>query len=227
MEYREIERIFYRDGYRLAHQHLGEGFDAAGLMTAIGELYTEVDGLLEAFLHRTASEGRPAECRKGCEWCCHQAVFAVTHEFLYIREYLARNTTEAERKEIFRRAGSKASLTKVKSMEEQLRFRAPCPFLKQGACGIYEARPMACRIYLSSSEAACRRDFENPADEKQFPDLFEFPLRAGRMLNQGFVAFLKQSGLRTSELPLEQGYTTMISLGQTMDGWISEASSSL
>ena len=58
------------------------------------------------------------------------------------------------------------------------------------------------------------------------PELFEFPLLAGRMLNEGFVACLKLLGLRTSELPLEQGYASVVRLDQTMEGWIGGRSAS-
>jgi Fe-S-cluster containining protein len=227
MEYRDIERIFYRDGYRLAHRHLEKGVVAELMSAAIRELYQAVDGLLEAFIQRTAAEMKPAACRKGCSWCCHQAVFAVTHEFLFLQDFISENTSREERKEFYQKAGAKATLTREKSLNEQLLYKSPCPFLHHGVCRIYEARPMACRIYLSSSEAACKREYENPADEQQFPDLFDFPLKAGRMLNQGFVAYLKQSGLHVSEWPLEQGYTGMVSMGQTMAGWISGGPSSL
>jgi len=57
-----------------------------------------------------------------------------------------------------------------------------------------------------------------------FPDLFEFPLRSGRMLNQGFVAYLKQVGFQSSELPIEQGYSSLVTLGQTLEEWIDSRS---
>jgi hypothetical protein len=43
------------------------------------------------------------------------------------------------------------------------------------------------------------------------------------MLNEGFVAYLKQSGLKTTELPLEHGYLHMAEQGQTMTGWINQS----
>ena len=79
---------------------------------------------------------------------------------------------------------------------------------------------MACRIYLSASESSCRKEHDNPSDTRSFPGLFDFPLQAGRMMNEGFVAWLKQAGLQVSELPIEQGYSSMVTLGQTMKDWI-------
>jgi Fe-S-cluster containining protein len=226
MEYREIERIFYRDGYRLAHEHLGERFDATNLSEAIRQLYLSVDELLDAFLGRTAAEGKPAACRKGCAWCCHQAVFAVTHEFLYLRQFVDNHSEGSGQQRFIEMSRAKSDHTMMKYQEEQLTFRFPCPFLLEGACSVYEARPMACRIYLSSSASACRREHEDPGDEHHFPDLYEFPLRAGRMFNQGFVAYLKQSGLHSSELPVEQGYVSMVETGLTIEEWIGERTSS-
>ena len=69
---------------------------------------------------------------------------------------------------------------------------------------------------------SCKREYNQPGNQKSIPELYEFPLIAGRMLNEGFVAYLKQSGFHTSELPVEQGYSSMVTLGQTMGVWIEE-----
>jgi Fe-S-cluster containining protein len=220
MEKREIRRIFYRDGYRLAHEHLSGELSSRNLKLAISRLYESMDGLLDAFLARTASEGAPAACKKGCAWCCYQEVFAVTHEFLYLREYVFQSLTEEQRNRILERARDKVRQTMNLPLDEQLKVRASCPFLEEDSCMAYAARPMACRIYLSSSLSSCKKAHERPSNGKAIARLFEFPLLAGRMLNEGFVAYLKQSGIQSAELPLEQGYSSMISTGQTMEDWI-------
>ena len=220
MEAREIKRIFYRDGYRLAHEHLDQEITAANLSKAISELYHSVDGLLEAFLQRSAAEGQVADCKKGCSWCCHQEVFAVSHEFLFLNEYVEQNFSASTREQILDRAREKVMLSMNLSVEEQLQIRAACPFLDSGSCTVYKARPMSCRIYLSASEPSCKKEHDSPGGKGVFPDLFEFPLLAGRMLNEGFVAYLKQIGLQSSELPIEQGYSSMVTMGQTMEDWI-------
>ena len=149
-------------------------------------------------------------------------MFAVSHEFLYLQEYVHRNLSQVVRDRILARAREKVMLTMNKSIEEQQKIRAACPFLEEGSCLVYEARPMTCRIYLSASELSCKREHDHPGNQKNIPDLYEFPLLAGRMLNEGFVAYLKQSGLPSSELPMEQGYSSMLTLGQTMKNWIEE-----
>lgn len=223
MEAGEIKRIFYRDGYRLALEHLGHELTAERLYRAIRQLYQAIDELLDSFLQRSAAEGQHADCKKGCSWCCHQEVFAVSHEFLFLNDYVKHNFPGAGREKILERARKKVLLSMNRSVEEQLKIRAACPFLDSGACMVYEARPMACRIYLSSSEPSCKKEHDTPGGRTVFPDLFEFPLLAGRMLNEGFVACLKQLGLQSAELPLEQGYSSMVSMGQTMEDWISNS----
>jgi Fe-S-cluster containining protein len=220
MDQKEIGKIFYRDGYRLAHRYLGEGVRVEGVKGAIRAMYEAMDGLLEAFLQRSAAEGKPASCRKGCAWCCHQPVFAVTHELLYLRDHVVESVDPARQERFVSRAREKTLLTLKKPLEELLKVRAACPFLEDGACAVYPARPMACRIYLSYSEPACRGEHDRPGDREQIPGLFGFPLRAGQMMNEGFVSALKQFGLHSTELPLEQGYSSVVTLDQDFGSWI-------
>lgn len=220
MEAREIKRIFYRDGYRLANDHLEQGINAANLKRAVSQLYQAVDELLESFIQRSELEGNPPACKKGCSWCCHQEVFAMTHEFLYLQDHLRKMLSTTQRERILERAREKVMLTLDRTVEERVKVRSACPLLDGGSCLAYEARPMACRIYLSTSEVSCKRDYDRPGSHKIIPELLEFPLLAGRMLNEGFVACLKQLGLQSSELPMEQGYSSMETMGQTMEDWI-------
>lgn len=71
----------------------------------------------------------PAQCAKGCGWCCHQRVGATATEVLHIAGRLrARPDFEhwAERLEAWN--GGR-----------------PCVFLVDNACAIYDIRPFKCR----------------------------------------------------------------------------------
>ena len=221
MDQQEIDKIFYRDGYRIAQSYLDQELSPVQMTEAIRALYIAIDKLLDAFLHRAGEEGQPVSCKKACAWCCYQEVFAITHEFLYLNDYVQRKLSEEERAGVLVRAREKVKLSMNKSVEEQLKIRAACPFLESDSCLVYEARPMACRIYLSASVSSCKQEHDFPSEKRSFPGLFDFPLRAGRMMNEGFVAWLKKAGLQESELPIEQGYSSMLTLGQGMKEWIS------
>ncbi len=220
MEQKEIRRIFYRDGYRLANSFLAEELTREQLMAAISALYQGIDDLLAAFLERSLREGRPSECRKGCAWCCHQPVYAVTHELLYLHAHVKANFGGEFREGMLERARLKVKEIQNSAMRGVPETRMPCPFLEEGSCRIYAVRPMACRIYLSSSVAACRAAYANPADDQQFAELYAFPLQAGRMLNQGFVACLKQLGLNEAEMPIAEGLLALETSTQDFDSWL-------
>lgn len=220
MDQTEIDKIFYRDGYRMAQSYLDQELSSVQMGEAIKALYSAVDELLEAFLQRAGAEGQPVSCNLGCAWCCYQEVFAITHEFLYLNEYVNKSLSEADRISVLERAREKVKISMNLTVEEQLKVRSACPFLDSGTCMVYEARPMACRIYLSASEPSCKKEHDQPSDKRSFPGLFDFPLRAGRMMNEGFVAWLKKAGLQVSELPIEQGYSSMLNFGQTMKEWV-------
>ena len=227
MDAREIRRIFYRDGYRLAHAYLDQELAPANLSAAVSQLYRAVDELLESFVQRSASEGVAAACKEGCSWCCYQEVFAVTHELIYLHDHLMQKGNSETEGQVLERAREKARLTDGRAEEEQLRVRTACPFLEEGSCTVYEVRPMACRIYLSSSVGSCRTNHDHPENGNSFPELFEFPLNAGRMLNEGFVSYLKQRGLSSGERPIELGYPALLSRLGTWEGWIRESAASL
>ena len=226
MEAREIRRIFYRDGYRLAHEHLDQELTPENLTRAVSQLYLAVDDLLQSFLQRSASEGVPAVCKKGCSWCCYQEVYAVTHELIYLHDHLRQTRSTGNQDQFLERAREKARLTAGRPEEEQLKIRAACPFLEEGSCMVYDARPMACRIYLSSSVRSCKTHYDRPENGNSFPELFEFPLNAGRMLNEGFVSYLKQRGLPSGEWPIEQGYSNLVTGDRTWEDWIRESGAS-
>lgn len=220
MDFKEIGKVFYRDGYRLGNQHLGDGVSAEKLQTAISAMYEAVDELLEAFVQRADRDGKAAECKKGCAYCCHQPVFAVSHELLYLKDFVEKHFPAEKQQKFIARAREKSLLTLNRSLEEQKRISSPCPFLYDNDCQVYGARPMACRIYLSSSLRSCKIAFEDPGSDRTKPELYEFPLNAGRMLNEGFVSCLKQLGLKSTELPLEQGYASLVTLEQDFEAWI-------
>ena len=143
----------------------------------------------------------------------------MTHELLFLRDHIMENLPG--KLDMFLDTARKKSLeTEGKTLKDQLQIRMACPFLEDGDCSVYSARPMACRIYLSSSVSACRKEHDNPGDEKEFPGLFEFPLQAGRMLNEGFVAYLKHNGLSSAEVPIEQGFASMVTHGQSFRTWL-------
>ena len=174
------------------------------MLQSLQHLYTALDEFIDMFLLRAASE-QPVHCKKGCSWCCHQAVFAHTHEFRYLKQWMFVHLDAEQMEKVRKQAATKHRATSVMSTKERLLHKEPCPLLADGICSAYAARPVACRIYLSMDVGSCRTEFTNPADRSVFPKLFRLPLHAGRKLNEGFAAGLQEAGVETKEYTIEEG----------------------
>jgi hypothetical protein len=48
------------------------------------------------------------------------------------------------------------------SRVERARAGVPCPLLEDGACSVYEVRPLICRGWSSLDASACERHFADP-----------------------------------------------------------------
>jgi Uncharacterised protein family (UPF0153). len=204
-ELSETDRIFYEDGYKLAKTAAGKELNTESLFRAIESLYQAIDGLNDSILALAKRQSIDVACRKGCQWCCHQPVFANSYEVHYLSEQIKTHFSESEIAIISQNCETKNRAVLELKEEQVLNYKSPCPLLKEGACSIYFARPMACRIYLSTNLHSCLEFYKNPANEENYPALMEFPLRAGRLMNEGFTAALKEAGVETTEFRIEEG----------------------
>jgi len=195
-----FEKAFYHDGYQLGLKAI----KSEDFYPALSEMYEAIDKLNDSLFDFASKQGQNIACRKGCEWCCHQPVFALDYELDYLNNYIDTNFTSAQQEDIKTRALKKqAKLDSLKD-DELLNTKYPCPLLQNGACMAYSARPMACRIYLSTSLNSCLKFFHEPENKNSYPALLDFPMRAGRLMNEGFKAALKTKGIVTNELRIEE-----------------------
>jgi Fe-S-cluster containining protein len=141
----------FRDALRFTH-NLGQSNDAA-------DLYWVVDQMVERV--RAAYPG--AVCKRGCSGCCDSAtaVFDVTQtEWTLIKNHMATHWNASQHARFRERFAQEHSprLTTYRFLQAVWHFEPVadrvwarknyrCPFLEEGACSIYEARPLACRMY--------------------------------------------------------------------------------
>lgn len=210
----ENDRVFYSDGYRLAQSAIERGFSNKTLFEAIEFLYAAIDGLNDSIIALAQRQNISVACFKGCHWCCHQAVYANSYELHFLSEKIKRKLDPEKLKDVVERAEAKHAITSELNEDKILQYKAPCPLLNDDACSIYEARPMACRIYLSTKLETCLEFYKHPENETNYPALIDFPLRAGRMMNEGFRAALKEFGVETAEFKLEEGLRIVLKNNQ-------------
>lgn len=119
--------------------------------------------------HVLRSEGRKVTCRPGCSACCRHYVSSVEpFELIALDAHLKTRPDYADlvlaaHRRAERHAGLVArELERRPELEpEEASDRAlhayflrgiPCPFLgENGHCGVYEHRPMACRMFFAES----------------------------------------------------------------------------
>lgn len=209
--WRKFDEAFFNDGYKLADVYFATEMTKENLFKAQWQLYYTIDQLIDTFLNRAQAENKPSACKKGCSCCCHQTVLASPYELFYLTDFLQKKFMKAPFDQLIERVQNKADHTsKYRKMEDLLHHKEPCPLLHptEGYCRAYQARPMACRIYLSQDATSCKKDLENPLDDSIYPKLYDMPLRAGRMMNEGFHARIRKGRYETL-----QAFETSIELG--------------
>lgn len=220
-DYNEIDNVFFNDGYQLAETILKDFVSPGGLLYLTENLYATIDELLEVFESRLKKENQKIDCKKACHWCCTQAVFINPREAQYIFEYLKSNF-EAKELAVFKsKISSKDLNTKAMSLKNILIHKDDCPFLKEKTCSVYPVRPMACRIYLSMSLKSCKSFFKHPESKTDYAKLYSFPLHAGRMLNEGIAAFLRDKKFDVPALSLESAMNHILNTENAIESWLS------
>ncbi|MCA1909007.1 MAG: YkgJ family cysteine cluster protein [Magnetospirillum sp.] len=121
-----LEQAAFEASNNAVAASLGQGEDA--LLDAVVTVWARADRIFDtiratpAYVLGTA----PAACRRGCGWCCHQKVGAAAIEVLAMSRALAQRPVE-------------------RAMLADWAPGRPCAFLKDGACAVYDIRPLKCR----------------------------------------------------------------------------------
>ena len=134
----------------------------AVLQLRMPPFYAAYDGYVHAAL---AMEDRPVTCSKNCSACCRHFVSSV-EPFELAALHLHIRNSENYSDLLFASHKNSTLYEKIANAEEPddeaadralyryfLKSR-PCAFLQQdGSCGVYEFRPMSCRMFFAESPA--------------------------------------------------------------------------
>ena len=203
-QFEQLEKAFFHDGYQLAMKAVEANMEWEVLHQSLKEMYAAIDGLIDSLFVYARQQNQSIDCKRGCSWCCHQPVFALDYELDYLKATV-NNLPDAETvSAIQEKAKQKqAKLGNLKG-DELMNAKHPCPLLKNDTCSVYEARPMACRIYLSSDVKSCVHFYNHPDDKTTYPALLDMPMRLGRMMNEGFKSALKTNAIEAKEFRIEE-----------------------
>jgi Fe-S-cluster containining protein len=170
------------------------------------------------FLHMKVTQTLAAvpievACGRGCTHCCNGWVSVTAPEILY-----AAKRVREKGEELAARVMSVHEATKAYSMAERPKHPHPCAMLSDGACGLYEARPSACRFASSMNASACERVFRLLQD-----DTIPSPMRHVRARERYQIALttaLVQAGLPHRFYDLTAGLARALSREDAEEAWL-------
>lgn len=158
------------------------------------------------------------ECRKGCSFCCHMNVAVSPLETVRVWAAL-REGSQIERRDAVLAADARLE---QRGTQERLALKMLCPLLVDGACSIYELRPLACRALLSLSARLCEAEVEARhagRDATRVPTLVTPRLIASGIIS-GEVAALEDLGLASHLVELTAGVAALLREPAILGRWL-------
>lgn len=110
------------------------------------------------WLHRAADawaapQQAVAACREGCNHCCRTPVTITRLEAGLIGRAAGRTPVAPARSvRLAEHETLESAIEAHAEMEVASGWPGPCPFLSDGRCSVYAARPMACRLLLNMDD---------------------------------------------------------------------------
>lgn len=220
--FEQIVTQFEADGYQHAKKFDSMPNTLSSFKILVKEEYEYLDAFLGQFIQYTQSQEKRIDCRKGCDTCCHQAVFLSPSEAVYLYAYIKKHLPSDLQDKIYRRTVLKQKKTRNMAAREYLRYRQACPLLDSntGACMAHITRPVACRIFLSADVNTCEAAHTHPGDVNLFAALYDLPLRAGQALNTGFNQYLHETGIQSPIMKMEDALLVCFENPQHAREWL-------
>jgi len=167
------------------------------------------------FARNQRLHGTKIQCRRGCTDCCHHLFQITEFEAAFISQAL-KTMPDQKRQDLEERAQ-----TYIEDREELLAvrhvpdawgslpppgLRLACPALEDGACQIYEHRPLICRKYgmplynpqKPEQVFACELNFR-PGEEILDPELVQIHTDLYREATEVQAEYNRQGGRRDSK----------------------------
>ena len=176
---------------------------------------------LMQFLHANAAAAErlapraQLACRRGCTFCCHAYVSARAPELLFLLNAIpGRHRAPA-------RAAVEQAYAETGTLGPEARGATAlaCPMLQEGACRVYAARPMTCRMAVSQSADSCARAFAPGAGPLPIPVPDQYPsLRRGYSL--ALAGALRRAGFASCSYELNAGLRAALARADAEGAWL-------
>jgi Fe-S-cluster containining protein len=94
---------------------------------------------------------------------------------------------------------------------ERMRRNVKCPFLNEGRCTVYAARPQTCRNYHATSVAGCQQSYEDPDNLDIDPEFAPWVYQAGGAHVDAFSTAMRDEGYDVTAYELNSAIDAALS----------------
>jgi Fe-S-cluster containining protein len=183
----------------------------------VNEIVDGAGALAEMFGRSNPTSPDALACKRGCNHCCHRPVSTSAPVVLRIAAALRERSSEAEFARVLARVVALDEKTHGLPFSPRSRPPLPCAFLVDGACSIYDVRPLVCRAWNSADEDSCRQALQEEAVQMRF-DLFQRTTFSG--VEKGMQAALRAGGLDPVELEFTSAIRVAMENPDACERWL-------
>jgi len=150
-------------------------------------------------------------CRAGCTWCCYFTVDVRAAEVFRIIDFVEQTFTPEEKARVYAEVRTNSLMLSKLSEHERDTRNVKCPFLNEGRCTIYAARPQSCRNYHATNAAGCQRSYEEPWNLDIDPDFAPGVYQAGHAHVEAFSTAMSEAGYDVNAYELNRALDAAVS----------------
>jgi Fe-S-cluster containining protein len=133
-------------------------------------------------------------CGAGCSWCCYFTVDVRPVEVFRILDFVEHSFTPEQKARVYAEVRANRVMLEKLDEDERVTRNLKCPFLSDGRCSIYAARPQSCRNYHATNVAGCQQSYEEPDNLDIDPDFAPYVYQAGGAHVEAFSNAMSEAG---------------------------------
>lgn len=156
-------------------------------------------------------------CKSGCAWCCYQSVEVTIPEAILVAAQLLDPADP-------RRTAVLANVKAFRGLDERQRrgTGAPCAFLVDNRCSVYDDRPLMCRAMMAPAPEGCHAVHAAALAGKPLPLVELYAVAQYFILGDqsGFRGILRDMGLQDDLVELTQAVAALLEEPTLIERWL-------
>ena len=150
-------------------------------------------------------------CCAGCTWCCYFTVDVRAAEVFKILEIVERSFAPELKARVYAEVRANSVALKNLDAGERVTRNLKCPFLSEGRCTIYAARPQSCRNYHATNVAGCQQSYQEPENLDIDPEFAPGVYQAGGAHVEAFSSAMFEAGYDVNAYELNCAFDAALS----------------